>query len=81
MKILLAVRNLLVITDLPLWVRKGVDTMMQRWEKELLNAHAADALTISGQVGLVHLMKVFKEVRCWWLGMYGLGLAVEVLGA
>jgi hypothetical protein len=63
MKILLAIRNLLLITDLPLWVRKGLATKIQLWEKELLNAHAADALCINGQVGLVHLIKMFKEVR------------------
>lgn len=48
----------------PLWVRKAVCSQLELWERGLLWQHAATPLDAAGgHVGLVHLLRVGKEVR------------------
>jgi hypothetical protein len=54
----------------PLWARKAVCCQLELWERGLLWQHAATPLDANGgHVGLVHLLKVGKEVcplsDCW----------------
>jgi hypothetical protein len=48
----------------PLWVRKAVCCQLELWEQGLLWQNAATPLDASGgHVGLVHLLRLGKEVR------------------
>lgn len=50
----------------PLWARKAVCCQLELWERGLLWQHAATPLDANGgHVGLVHLLKVGKEVRAF----------------
>jgi hypothetical protein len=51
---------------IPLWARKAVCCQLELWERGLLWQHAATPLDANGgHVGLVHLLKVGKEVSAF----------------
>lgn len=52
------------VSAVPLWARRALVGQLDAWQHALLWQHAASPLEVSGNVGLVHLLRVGQEVRC-----------------
>ncbi len=63
---LLALRNLLLMVDAPMYARRALAALLSNWEQRILRAHAEKPLDFVSQVGLVHLLRVLQEVRRIW---------------
>jgi hypothetical protein len=59
----MALRNLLLVVALPLWARKAVAAQLRAWQEGLSSAQACNPTNHIGEVKLVHVLRVLKEVR------------------
>jgi uncharacterized membrane protein YgcG len=54
---------MLQVSAVPLWVRRSVMDQLVTWEQGLLWQHAATPLDVTGNVGLVHLLRTMQELQ------------------
>jgi hypothetical protein len=59
----MALRNLLLVVALPVWARKAVAAQLRAWQEGMSSAQACTPTNYDGNVKLVHLLRVLKEVR------------------
>ncbi|KAF6251842.1 hypothetical protein COO60DRAFT_580144 [Scenedesmus sp. NREL 46B-D3] len=63
LKAMHALRNTLLVSAVPLWMRRAAAAQLDSWERSLLWQHAASPLEVTGAVGLVHLLRALQEAR------------------
>lgn len=62
-KMACALRNVLLVADVPMYARRAVVGLLGRWERALMRQHAETPLEVWAAPGLVHLFRVLQEAR------------------